>query len=111
MRILYFHQHFNSPMGTVGIRSYQMSKALLQRGHSVVMVCGSYDGGVTGLTTPFVSGRRRGFVEGIEVVEFDLAYSNSDGFATRSLTFLKFAARSVQLRAAASASCTPIRIC
>ncbi len=97
MRVLYFHQHFNSPQGIVGIRSYQMSQALLRQGHSVTMVCGSYDGGVTGLTMPFENGRRRGLVDGVDVVELDLAYSNSDGLFKRGLTFLKFAARSVAL--------------
>ncbi len=61
------------------------------------MVCGSYDGGKTGLQMPFVQGRRRGLVNGIEVIELDLAYSNSDGLARRALTFLKFAVRSVGL--------------
>lgn len=97
MRILYFHQHFNSPAGIVGIRSYQMAQASLRHGHSVTMVCGSYDGGVTGLTMPFQNGSRRGLVGGVDVVEFNLAYSNSDGLFRRALTFLQFAVRSVGL--------------
>jgi glycosyltransferase involved in cell wall biosynthesis len=97
MRILYFHQHFNSPKGIVGIRSYQMAQALVARGHSVLMVCGSYDGGVTGLTIPFTKGRRRGIVNGIEVIEFDLAYSNNDSFIKRTWIFLKYAFRSIGL--------------
>ena len=91
MKILYFHQHFNSPNGTVGIRSYQMALALIAKGHKVVMVCGSYDGGATGLTDPFENGRRRGVVQGIEIVEFDLAYSNSDRFLKRIMTFIRYA--------------------
>jgi glycosyltransferase involved in cell wall biosynthesis len=59
------------------------------------MVCGSYDGGHTGLTGPFVGGQRRGVVDGIDVVEFDLSYSNSDGFLKRTRTFLSFAVRSI----------------
>jgi glycosyltransferase involved in cell wall biosynthesis len=97
MKVLYFHQHFTSPKGIVGIRSYQMSRELLRRGHAVTVVCGSYHGGVTGLTGPFVGGLRRGMVDGIEVIELDLSYSNSDGFIRRSVTFLRFAARSVWL--------------
>jgi len=61
------------------------------------MVCGRYAGGVTGLTMPFQGGRRRGCTDGINVIEFDLAYSNSDGFAKRALLFLKFAMSSVRL--------------
>lgn len=97
MRVLYFHQHFSTPRGSVGTRSYEMARRLLARGHRVTMVCGSYGGGETGLDQPFVSGRRRGQVDGIDVVEFDLRYSNSDGFLTRALTFLKFALRSIGL--------------
>ncbi len=61
------------------------------------MVCGSYGGGETGLTQPFGGGRRRGTVEGIDIIEFDLAYANSDGLAKRAMTFVKFALRSIGL--------------
>jgi glycosyltransferase involved in cell wall biosynthesis len=97
MRVLYFHQHFSTPRGSVGIRSYEMARRLLARGHQVTMVCGSYGGGETGLTQPFARGCRRGRVDGIDIIEFDLSYSNSDGFLKRTLTFLKFAVRSVGL--------------
>lgn len=97
MKVLYFHQHFNTPSGIVGIRSYQMAKALIHKGHEVTIVCGSYDGGKTGLTEPFLSGRRRGMVDGIEIIELDLAYSNVDGFVKRASTFLMFALRSIGL--------------
>lgn len=97
MRVLYFHQHFSTPNGSVGIRSYEMACRLLARGHQVTMVCGSYGGGETGLEDPFVKGKRRGTVGGINIIEFDLAYSNSDGFIKRALTFLKFALRSISL--------------
>lgn len=97
MRVLYFHQHFSTPKGSAGIRSYEMARRLLARGHQVTMVCGSYGGGETGLSSQFINGRRSGCVDGIDIVEFDLAYSNSDGFVRRGLTFLKFAVRSVGL--------------
>ena len=95
MKILYFHQHFTTPQGVVGVRSYQMARALVAHGHQVVMVCGSYNGGVTGITGPFKRGRRRGVVNGINVIEFDLSYSNRDGFAKRTATFLRFALGSI----------------
>mgnify|MGYP000452515591 CR=1 FL=1 len=95
MRILYFHQHFSTPNGSVGIRSYQMARRLLHHGHQVTMVCGSYGGGETGLTMPFKAGKRTGFIDGIKVIEFDLAYANTDGFFKRALTFLTFAFRSM----------------
>lgn len=97
MKVLYFHQHFSTPKGAAGIRSYEMAKYLLAKGHSVTMVCGSYGGGETGLAMSFSDGRRRGMVDGIDVVEFDLAYSNSDSLVKRAATFLKFALRSIGL--------------
>jgi glycosyltransferase involved in cell wall biosynthesis len=74
-----------------------MARRLVARGHEVTMVCGSYGVGSTGLVGPFVRGIRRGNVDGIEVIEFNLAYSNSDGFVKRASTFLKFAIRSIEL--------------
>lgn len=97
MRVLYFHQHFSTPKGASGTRSYEMAKRLLARGHQVTMVCGSYRGGGSGLDIPFSRGRRKGEVDGIDVIEFDLEYSNSDGLLKRALSFMKFALRSIAL--------------
>lgn len=95
MHILYFHQHFSTPSGSTGIRSYEMAQRLLKHGHQVTMVCGSYGGGETGLTPDFVKGRREGVVDGIHIIEFDLAYSNADGLIKRAGTFFKFAIKSI----------------
>ena len=95
MKILYFHQHFSTPQGSTGTRSYEMSQKLISRGHSVTVVCGSYGGGNTGLKKEFHKGKREGVVDGINVLEFDLGYSNNDSFIKRTLTFLKFALASV----------------
>ncbi|EGQ9325612.1 glycosyltransferase family 4 protein [Vibrio cholerae] len=97
MNILYFHQHFSTPKGSAGIRSYQMARRLIHHGHNVTMVCGTYGGGDTGLDSAFVSGKREGIVDGIRIIEYDLAYSNSDGFVKRSMTFVKFALKSIGL--------------
>ena len=97
VKILYFHQHFVTPKGAGAIRSYAMARKLIARGHSVTMVCGRAQGGTTGLTGNFENGRRRGIVDGIDVIELNLEYSNSDGFTKRIKTFLSFALRSVQI--------------
>jgi glycosyltransferase involved in cell wall biosynthesis len=97
MKVLYFHQHFVTPHGAGAIRSYAMARRLIERGHQVTMVCGSIGGGDTGLSGHYENGQRRGWVDGIDVIELDLAYSNHDGLAKRALTFLKFALRSVTL--------------
>jgi glycosyltransferase involved in cell wall biosynthesis len=95
MHILYFHQHFSTPKGSTGIRSYEMAQSLIKHGHSVTMVCGSYGGGETGLNSSFIKGRRDGSVDGISIIEFDLAYSNADGLVKRAGTFVTFAFKSV----------------
>lgn len=97
MRILYFHQHFSTPQGATGIRSFEMAKALIARGHQVTMVCGSYSGGNTGLSSPFVNGQRRGSVANIDVIEFEINYANAHSFLKRSVTFLKFAYQSIKV--------------
>ena len=95
MHVLYFHQHFSTPEGSAGTRSYEMAQALLRNGHSVTMVCGSYAQGNTGLTAPFSRGKRRGYVDGIDIIEFNLNYGNYMGFAQRVAVFAKFAAGSI----------------
>ena len=95
MNLLYFHQHFSTPNGTTGIRSYEMSKRLIEQGHKVTVVCGSYLGGDTGLGSKFIRGKREGTVDGINIIEFDLAYKNSDNFFKRSIVFLIFSFKSL----------------
>lgn len=97
MRVLYFHQHFTTPDGSSGTRSYEISKRLLASGHSVTMVCGAAALSKSGLSGPFLKGRREGSVDGIYVIELELPYSNYQSFLRRSLTFLRFAFRSVIL--------------
>jgi hypothetical protein len=97
VKVLYFHQHFVTPKGAGAIRSFAMARKLIEWGHSVTMVCGSNVTGTTGLDGPFSSGKRRGVVDGIDVIELDLAYSNNDGFLKRAWTFFLFAMRSVRI--------------
>lgn len=97
MRILYFHQHFSTPEGSAGTRSYEMAQALIREGHSVTMVCGRYEQGTTGLDNPFVNGRRRGIVKGIEVIEFELKYGNHMGFCQRIYIFARYALGSLRV--------------
>ncbi len=95
MQVLYFHQHFSTPGGSTGTRSYEMAQALLAAGHSVTMVCGSYSSSSTGVNGDFVKGLREGVVDGIRVVEIELPYSNYDGLLKRTYIFCRFASRSI----------------
>lgn len=97
MKILYFHQHFSTPKGSAGIRSYAMAQSLIHNGHQVTMVCGSFGAGQTGLTQPFDKGVRKGNVDGIDIIEFELPYSNSLSFLKRILIFLSFAFKSIKV--------------
>ena len=97
MHILYFHQHFSTPDGSGGTRSYEMAKRLVAEGHKVTMVCGSYAQGQTGLTEPFHNAKRSGSYEGIDIIEFELGYSNYDSLLKRTWTFLLFAMRSIYI--------------
>jgi lipopolysaccharide/colanic/teichoic acid biosynthesis glycosyltransferase/glycosyltransferase involved in cell wall biosynthesis len=97
MHVLYFHQYFSTPDGSGGTRSYEISKRLLASGHRVTMVCGATARAESGLSGPYLKGRREGSVDGIWVIEMELQYSNYDSFLRRSWTFLRFAGRSVIL--------------
>lgn len=97
MHVLYFDQHFSTPLGSAGIRSYQMAQALIRDGHSVTMVCGSYSQAKTGLSAQFVNGRRRATVNGIDIIELDLNYSNHMTQIERTRAFAKFALTSIGL--------------
>lgn len=55
------------------------------------MVCGSYAKTDTGLEGPFRNGNRSGLVDGIEVIELELPYSNKMDFLRRTWIFLRFA--------------------
>jgi len=90
MRVLYFHQYFQTPKGTGGTRSYAMAQALIKAGYNVTMVCSSFTNGNTGLNKPFIKNCRRGMVDNIDVIEFNLNYSNNLSYYERIKVFIKF---------------------
>jgi glycosyltransferase involved in cell wall biosynthesis len=79
MRILFIHQYFRTPEEGGGIRSYYMSKALIEAGHEVEMV---------------TAHNQKGYlfknVEGIKVHYLPVYYENKLGFIGRSIAFIKF---------------------
>jgi glycosyltransferase involved in cell wall biosynthesis len=97
VRLLYFHQHFATPRGSSGTRSYEFARALIARGHQVTVVCGAHK--QSGLQLPYDAARgwHRGQVDGIDVISLPLAYSNRDSLLRRGWLFLRFALRSVRL--------------
>lgn len=97
MKVLYFHQHFGTPQGSSGTRSYEMARALLAAGHQVTMVCGSYQRAALNLPYNEKMGWSRGEIDGIDVISLPLPYSNRDGLAKRAWLFLRFAWRSIRI--------------
>ena len=71
-----------------------MAKRLIDHGHQVTMVCGSGFMARTGLVGEPENGIRRGIVDGIDVIEISLKYSNYDSLTKRALVFFKYAFRS-----------------
>jgi glycosyltransferase involved in cell wall biosynthesis len=97
VRLLYFHQHFATPRGASGTRSYEFARVLIARGHQVTVVCGAH--AQSGLELPYDASRdwHRGDVDGIDVISLPLTYANRDSHLRRGWTFLRFALRSVGL--------------
>jgi len=95
MKILYFHQYFTTPSIGGGTRSYEFAQKLIERGHRVTMVCG--ESAKLNLPLTRVKGLCRGDVDGIDVIQINLPYSNSDGIVKRALIFVKFACKGIQV--------------
>lgn len=95
MNVLYLHQHFTLPTRAGGTRSYEMARRLIERGHSVTMVCGAFDD--LGLVDRYSKNVLRGNIDGIEILQTSLPYSNKDGIAKRALTFVRFALLGIKI--------------
>lgn len=97
MHILYLHQHFSTLSGAAGTRSYEFAKKLIKMGHTVTVVCGDYDRSNVSDQLPFESGVRKYKKDEINIIQFQIAYSNSDSFIKRSMIFLKFVLKTIKI--------------
>jgi glycosyltransferase involved in cell wall biosynthesis len=87
MDILYIHQHFATPKGSTGTRSYEFARRWVKAGHKVTMVTGCYD--IGGLP-PAKKLYRRLNIEGINVVVVGTRYSNKQSYIQRIVSFMSF---------------------
>ncbi len=94
MKVIYFAEHFDTPQTGGGLRPYQMAKRLVAAGHQVTMVCG---GAQSWLKLPATSEKNiyRGEIDGIDVVQISIPYSNNDSITKRARIFIKFAWKSM----------------
>lgn len=87
MHILYIHQHFATPKGTTGTRSYEFARRWVKAGHEVTLVTGYYDiGGLPQAKKLY----RKLDIEGINVVVVGTGYSNKQSYLRRIVSFLSF---------------------
>lgn len=94
MKVIYYHQHFTIPKVGGGIRSYEFARKLIESGHQVTMVCGG-DQKMFNLPATSKKGVYRGDIDGIDVIQIALPYSNNDSKLTRAKVFLKYARKSI----------------
>ena len=87
MHILYIHQHFATPKGSTGTRSYEFARRWVKAGHKVTMITGYYDiGGLPAGKKLY----RRLDIEGIDVVVVGTKYSNKQSYIRRMFSFMSF---------------------
>lgn len=97
MRVLYFHQYFGTPQGKSGIRSYEMSKYLIEKGHEVTVIFASSERRKSPLgDRPFRYGMRRGVFEDIDLIELNVPFNHDFNIFQRSLIFFKFIFHSIR---------------
>lgn len=108
MRIIYFHQYFNTPEMSGGTRSYEMARRLVAMGHQVTMITSwrENDGRSSWFSTEEA---------GINVHWLPVPYSNHMNYGRRIKAFFRFAwsaaRKAVDLQAdVVFASSTPLTI-
>jgi len=92
MHILYIHQHFATPAGSTGTRSYEFARRWVKAGHKVTLITGHYD--VGGLQVAGALYRKQN-IEGINVIIVGTKYSNKQSYLRRVTSFLSFCLLSI----------------
>jgi len=92
MHILYIHQHFATPAGSTGTRSYEFARRWVKAGHKVTLITGYYD--IGGLE-PARALYQKQNIEEINVVIVGTKYSNRQSYLRRVMSFLSFCLLSI----------------
>jgi glycosyltransferase involved in cell wall biosynthesis len=87
MHILYIHQHFATPAGSTGTRSYEFARRWVKAGHKVTLITGYYDIGGLELGEALYQKQN---IEGINIVIVGSKYSNRQSYLQRVMSFLSF---------------------
>tara|TARA_B100001250_G_C19817464_1_gene799560 strand:+ start:16898 stop:18100 length:1203 start_codon:yes stop_codon:yes gene_type:complete len=88
MKIAYIHDYFTSPEGSSGTRSYEFAKRLSEFNHDVSIICTNHDR-FFHKKESFNNGQRKFEIDGINVIQFNVPYSNKFSSNKRMLAFLK----------------------
>ena len=88
MKILILHQHYKTPESGGAIRSWYLSKGLVDAGHTPVVITSHNDKRYLHTIT-----------DGIEVHYLPVPYDNSFDYYRRSASFLRFVFRSIRIAA------------
>ncbi|MHC4617638.1 MAG: glycosyltransferase family 4 protein [Planctomycetota bacterium] len=87
MHILYIHQHFATPEGSTGTRSYEFARRWIQCGHKVTVLTGYYDLGGLQAGQGVI---QRQSIDGINIIVVVTKYSNKQSFFRRIISFFSF---------------------
>ena len=87
MHILYIHQHFATPRGGTGTRSYEFDRRWVKAGHKVTVIAGCYDVSGLELRKKFI---RKQIIDGIDLIVIGIKYSNKQSYLRRIVSFLQF---------------------
>ncbi|MCP4607224.1 MAG: glycosyltransferase family 4 protein [Planctomycetes bacterium] len=92
MHILYIHQHFATPAGSTGTRSYEFARRWVKAGHKVTLITGYYDIGGLQVNKGLYWKQT---IEGIDVVVVGTKYGNKQSYLRRIISFLSFCLLSI----------------
>ncbi|MCJ7615407.1 MAG: glycosyltransferase family 4 protein, partial [Desulfobacterales bacterium] len=87
MHILYLHQHFATPKGSTGTRSYEFARRWVKAGHKITVITGYYDIGGLKTGNKLIEHHK---IDGIDVSVVGISYSNKQSFIRRVWSFIVF---------------------